>query len=110
MVDAMTKAEPTKQLNGDKFYTLLAPNNEAFTKAGDAVTDLMKPENKGQLVKVLKYHVLSGRVTREDVTNGQEIATLELPHHLKIGIDGHIFTVGGATVSDFTSKVAINGV
>ena len=33
------------------------------------MANLLKPENKPQLTKVLTYHVLSGKFTSEDVVN-----------------------------------------
>jgi uncharacterized surface protein with fasciclin (FAS1) repeats len=40
-------------------FTVFAPTNAAFAKLPEgAVDDLLKPENKEKLVKVLTYHVV----------------------------------------------------
>ncbi len=43
---------------------MFAPTNEAFAKLpAGTVDNLLKPENKATLVKVLTYHVVPGRMT-----------------------------------------------
>jgi uncharacterized surface protein with fasciclin (FAS1) repeats len=50
---------PTLKSKGP--FTVFAPTNEAFAKLpSGAVDNLLKPENKGTLTKVLTYHVVSG--------------------------------------------------
>jgi transforming growth factor-beta-induced protein len=50
-------------LTGDKPYTVLAPNDEAFQALGQhTINDLLKPQNKHKLADILKYHVIPGRV------------------------------------------------
>jgi len=45
-------------------FTVFAPTNEAFGKLpAGTVDNLLKPENKGTLTKVLTYHVVPGRMT-----------------------------------------------
>lgn len=49
-------------------YTLFAPNDDAFGKLPrGTIEDWLKPENKSELVSVLKYHVLPGRASAADV-------------------------------------------
>ncbi|MCB1498776.1 MAG: fasciclin domain-containing protein [Bauldia sp.] len=44
--------------------TVLAPSDEAFAKLpAGTVEDLLKPENKDQLVAILTYHVLGRELT-----------------------------------------------
>ena len=41
---------------------MFAPTNEAFNKLPNGTTDnLIKPENKATLTKILTYHVVAGR-------------------------------------------------
>jgi uncharacterized surface protein with fasciclin (FAS1) repeats len=43
---------------------VFAPTNEAFAKLpAGTVDNLLKPENKATLTKVLTYHVVPGRMT-----------------------------------------------
>jgi len=49
-------------------FTVFAPTNEAFAKLpAGAVDNLLKPENKDTLVKILTYHVVSGRLSTGDL-------------------------------------------
>ena len=56
---------------------VFAPTDEPFAKLpAGALEDLLKPENKSKLQSVLKYHVLSGKVTARDVvrlTSGKTV-------------------------------------
>lgn len=49
-------------------YTVFAPSDEAFAKLpAGTVDDLLKPENKQKLGKLLAYHVIEGKVMAADV-------------------------------------------
>jgi uncharacterized surface protein with fasciclin (FAS1) repeats len=59
LVDALESPGP---------FTVFAPTNEAFNKLpAGTVEMLLKPENKDQLVKVLTYHVVPGRISSNDL-------------------------------------------
>ena len=52
-------------------YTVFAPTDEAFAALPAGTLDnLLLPENKDQLVKVLSYHVVPGEVTAAQITPG----------------------------------------
>lgn len=58
-------------------FTVFAPTDEAFKKLPKGtVENLLKPENKDQLVAILKYHVVSGKVTAKQVVKLEEATTL----------------------------------
>lgn len=45
-------------------FTVFAPTNEAFEALpAGTVSNLLKPENKAKLVKILTYHVVAGKVS-----------------------------------------------
>jgi uncharacterized surface protein with fasciclin (FAS1) repeats len=49
-------------------FTVFAPTNDAFAKLpSDTVPTLLKPENKDTLDKVLKYHVVAGRISSKQL-------------------------------------------
>ncbi len=51
-----------KMLTGKSPLTLLAPSNDAFSALSpDMVAGLAKPENKDQLLGILKNHMVDGR-------------------------------------------------
>lgn len=60
LVAAVKAAGLVETLSGDGPFTVFAPTNEAFDKlAAGTVEDLLKPENKDMLVKVLTCHVVA---------------------------------------------------
>jgi len=64
LVAAVKAAGLVQTLEGPGPFTVFAPTNEAFAKQPPGtVENLLKPENKATLVKVLTYHVVSGRMT-----------------------------------------------
>jgi uncharacterized surface protein with fasciclin (FAS1) repeats len=49
-------------------FTVFAPTNEAFAKLPTGTVDnLLKPESKEMLTKVLTYHVVAGRLSANDL-------------------------------------------
>ena len=64
LVTALKAADLVDTLSGPGPFTVLAPTNEAFAKLPAGVLDnLLKPENKAQLVALLTYHVLGKNCT-----------------------------------------------
>jgi uncharacterized surface protein with fasciclin (FAS1) repeats len=64
LVAAVKAAGLVDTLQGPGPFTVFAPTNEAFAKLPPGtVANLLKPENKTMLVKVLTYHVVPGRMT-----------------------------------------------
>src|SRR6202049_4134187 len=59
LVAAVKAAGLVDTLSGAGPFTVFAPTNEAFAKLPKGtVEDLLKPENKDKLVKILTYHVV----------------------------------------------------
>ena len=78
LVAAVTAAELVDVLKSDGPFTVFAPTDEAFAALPEGtVADLLKPENKDQLIAVLTYHVVPGRVTSGDVVKLTEAATVQ---------------------------------
>jgi uncharacterized surface protein with fasciclin (FAS1) repeats len=68
LVAAVKAAGLVDTLAGAGPFTVFAPTNEAFAKLPPGTVDnLLKPENKDQLTKVLTYHVVAGRLTSNDL-------------------------------------------
>jgi uncharacterized surface protein with fasciclin (FAS1) repeats len=68
LVAAVKAAGLVDTLEGAGPFTVFAPTNEAFAKLpAGTVGTLLKPENKGLLVKILTYHVIAGRYTTADL-------------------------------------------
>ena len=78
LVAALQAAGMTDVLAGDGPYTVFAPTNEAFAALPPGtVENLLKPENKDQLVEVLTYHVVPGAVYAADVTKLDSATTVQ---------------------------------
>ena len=64
LVAAVKAAGLVDTLEGAGPFTVFAPTNEAFAKLpAGTVDNLLKPENKATLTKVLTYHVVPGRLS-----------------------------------------------
>src|ERR1700684_3254347 len=68
LVAAVKAAGLVDTLKGPGPFTVFAPTNEAFAKLpAGTVDNLLKPENKDTLTKVLTYHVVAGRLSASDL-------------------------------------------
>jgi uncharacterized surface protein with fasciclin (FAS1) repeats len=68
LVAAVKAAGLVDTLKGPGPFTVFAPTNEAFAKLpAGTVENLLKPENKEMLTKVLTYHVVAGRLSAVDL-------------------------------------------
>ncbi len=75
---ALQAAGLVETLKGDGPFTVFAPTDEAFAKLpAGTVENLLKPENKDQLIAVLTYHVVPGKVTAEQVVNLSTATTVQ---------------------------------
>ena len=68
LVAAVTAAGLVDTLKSEGPFTVFAPTDEAFAKLpAGTVENLLKPENKEQLVAVLTYHVVPGKIMSGDI-------------------------------------------
>ena len=73
LIAAVQAADLVDVLKGEGPFTVFAPTDEAFAKLPDGtVENLLKPENKQQLVALLTYHVVPGKAMSSDLA-GQEV-------------------------------------
>ena len=67
-VVALKAAGLTETLRGAGPLTVFAPSNEAFKKLPTGAFDgLLKPQNKDDLVHILKYHAIAGRLGLDEL-------------------------------------------
>ena len=79
-----------KNITGKGPFTLLAPTNNALSTLGTAnLENLLKPENKEQLIGMLKKHVLPGKFKADQIKAGG----------LK-DVSGNELNMGNATISE----------
>ncbi|KAB7610206.1 fasciclin domain-containing protein [Amylibacter sp. SFDW26] len=95
LVAAVQAAGLEDTLRSDGPFTVFAPTDDAFAALpAGTVENLLKPENKDQLVSILTYHVLPGQVMSGDIAGKKLDAA----------------TVNGANVSvDATNGVKVDG-
>jgi uncharacterized surface protein with fasciclin (FAS1) repeats len=98
LVAAVEAAGLVETLKGEGPFTVFAPTDEAFAKLpAGTVDDLLKPENKAQLVAILTYHVVPGKTMSSDLAGQElEVATVE---GSELTIDA---TDGGVKVDEAT--------
>ncbi|MDE0733762.1 MAG: fasciclin domain-containing protein [Gammaproteobacteria bacterium] len=68
LVAAIQAAGLVDTLKSEGPFTVFAPTDAAFAALPDGtVENLLKPENKDQLIAVLTYHVVPGKVMSADI-------------------------------------------
>lgn len=68
LVAAVSAAGLVETLKSKGPFTVFAPTNAAFEKLPQGTVDnLLKPENKSTLTKILTYHVVAGRYNAKDI-------------------------------------------
>jgi len=97
---ALGAAGLVETLKGEGPFTVFAPTDDAFAALPEGtVENLLLPENKDQLISILTYHVVPGKVMSTDLTNGMTATTVQ-------GSDVTIMTEGGVMVNDATVTTA----
>ena len=101
LVDTLKSAGP---------FTVFAPNNDAFAAlpAGTVAT-LLLPENKSKLVDILTYHVVSGRYTSKDITDGLVLKTVEGKNLTFTKVNGN-WMINGKVAIETADVISSNGV
>ncbi|CAH0364156.1 unnamed protein product [Pelagomonas calceolata] len=93
LVQAVVAADLVETLSGDGPFTVFAPTNDAFAALPNGtLASLLLPENQPQLIAILTYHVVPGKIMSTELSDGQEAATVQ----------GDVVTI---TIADGTVKV-----
>jgi uncharacterized surface protein with fasciclin (FAS1) repeats len=109
LVAAVTAAGLVETLQGAGPFTVFAPNNAAFEALPAGLVDkLLLPENKETLVKILTYHVVSGKVMAADVAAG-DVPSVE-GSNITVTVDAGTVTLNGSSKVIATDVEASNGV
>jgi uncharacterized surface protein with fasciclin (FAS1) repeats len=96
---ALEAAGLVQTLKGPGPFTVFAPTDAAFAKLpAGTLENLLKPENKDQLRRILTYHVVSGKVMAADV--------VKLPSAKTVSGDTITITAGTDGVMVDKAKVA----
>ena len=109
LAKALAGADLVSTLKGPGPFTVFAPTDEAFAKLpAHTLDNLLKPENKAMLVRVLTYHVVPGKVMAADVAKVSSAKAVS-GDALQIKVTGNNVMVNKAQVVT-TDIVASNGV
>ena len=109
LATALQAAGLVETLKGKGPFTVFAPTDEAFAKVPKAaLDDLLKPENRDKLRRVLTYHVVAGNVPSSKVVTMRS-ATAVSGDEIRIAAKGNTVMVDEARVvtADVTAS---NGV
>jgi uncharacterized surface protein with fasciclin (FAS1) repeats len=99
LVAAVRAAGLVETLKGEGPFTVFAPTDAAFEKLPEGTVEtLLKPENKDELVAVLTYHVVPGKVMSSDLAGSEIMAETVQGSSLDIDATGDSVTVDEATV------------
>jgi len=106
---ALQAAGLVDTLKGKGPFTVFAPTDAAFAKLpAGTVEELLKPENKAKLTRILTYHVVAGKVLAADVVKLRSAKAVSGDTLAIVTRDGGV-TVGNAKVVK-TDIGASNGV
>ena len=98
LVAAVEAADLVTTLKGDGPFTVFAPTDEAFAALPEGtVENLLKPENKEQLISVLTYHVVAGKIMSSDIAGTTAMVESVQGSELDVNATNGV-TVDGATV------------
>ena len=112
----VTAAKLETTLAGPGPFTLFAPSDEAFTRLpAGALDTLLKPESAPTLATILKYHVVAGAVTADQlkaqITAGGGKATLTTlagqPLTASLGPNGNIELTDTAGIKAYVDTADI---
>jgi len=108
LVAAVGAAGLVDTLQSEGPFTVFAPTDEAFAALpAGTVENLLKPENKDQLIAVLTYHVISGKVMSTDLQDDMMAATVQ-GSSVTIDLDNGVMVDGANVVA--ADIEATNGV
>jgi transforming growth factor-beta-induced protein len=77
LVDAVTAAGLVDTLAGDGPFTVFAPVDAAFEALDPATLNAALADPKGLLTTVLTYHVVPGKITTDQFTDGGKLTTVQ---------------------------------
>ncbi|MEM7745842.1 MAG: fasciclin domain-containing protein [Pseudomonadota bacterium] len=110
LVAAVQAAGLVETLKGPGPFTVFAPTDDAFAALPAGTVDaLLKPENRDQLVAILTYHVVPGKVMSADLAGKKLSPATVQGSTVDIDATGGGVTVDGANVVA-TDVDASNGV
>ena len=98
LVAAVEAADLVTTLKGDGPFTVFAPTDDAFAALPEGtVENFLSQENKDQLIAVLTYHVVPGKIMSSDIAGTATMVESVQGSELDVNATDGV-TVDGATV------------
>jgi uncharacterized surface protein with fasciclin (FAS1) repeats len=98
LAKALQAAGLVETLKGKGPFTVFAPTDEAFAKLpAGTLAELLKPENKAKLTRILTYHVVPGSVGAAQVVKMKSAKAVS-GDSIRITTHGSTVMVDNATV------------
>jgi uncharacterized surface protein with fasciclin (FAS1) repeats len=120
-VKAVKAAGLADSLTGGTEYTVFAPTDEAWEKSGKNVDELMKPENRAELVSLLRAHIvaddvdmdLAGKIDKAKTIDGGEVDIEAADGELTVGntkaVDAESIELDSLRIYAIDGVLAANG-
>jgi uncharacterized surface protein with fasciclin (FAS1) repeats len=105
-VEALETAGLVEELAGTTEYTIFAPTNQAFESMQQDVAELLKPENREDLVALLRNHIVADDVDPQMARQLQAAQTLD-GDTIEISTEGDKLMIGEASV--VTPDIQVQG-
>lgn len=96
-VAALEQAGLAEELTGSTPYTIFAPTDEAFEAMGQDASELMQPENREQLIALLRGHIVADDVDPQMARQLTEARTID-GETIELSTEGDKLMVGDASV------------
>lgn len=107
---ALTAAGLVDTLKGNGPFTVFAPTDAAFAKLpAGTVENLLKPQNRAQLISILTYHVVPGDIRANQLLGKITPATTVQGRRVSVNGQGGRVRVNGVNVIS-ADVLASNGV
>lgn len=97
LVEALQAAGLDAALEGAGPFTVFAPTDAAFAALPAGAMDQLLANPTGQLTQILLFHILPGRVTSADITNGMQ-ATTQQGKPVNFEVSGDSIKINGANL------------
>jgi len=105
-VEALETAGLVEELTGDTKYTIFAPTNQAFESMRQESSELLKPENREDLVALLQSHIVADDVDPQMARQLQAAQTLD-GGTISISTENDKLMIGEASV--VTPNIQVEG-
>eukprot|EP00538_Stauroneis_constricta_P002432 CAMPEP_0119555106 /NCGR_PEP_ID=MMETSP1352-20130426/7422_1 /TAXON_ID=265584 /ORGANISM="Stauroneis constricta, Strain CCMP1120" /LENGTH=480 /DNA_ID=CAMNT_0007601819 /DNA_START=61 /DNA_END=1503 /DNA_ORIENTATION=- len=111
LLSALDAAGLTETLQGEGRFTVFAPTDAAFEKIPEEDLQALLADPTGELADILKYHVLFGEYTAEDLValDGRSISTSNFKSLDVAVVDGKVVLNEQSTV-ETEDIIAVNGI